>query len=84
MSGVVAEAAAMHPQACYTVQPSRTVLRPLARRASGNAIARKSYDAAVRSAEKTMTRLPWLQKVRHVVCNHVYKICTVLSARCGA
>ena len=50
-------------QACYTVQPSRTVFRPLAQRASNNAVARKSYDAAVHSAQRTMTRLPWLQKV---------------------
>jgi hypothetical protein len=51
-------------QACYTVQPSRTVFRPLAQRASDSAVARKSYDAAVQTAQRTMTRLPWLQKVR--------------------
>lgn len=49
--------------ACYTLQPSRTMFRPLARRASSNTVARRSYDAAVQSAQKTMAKLPWLQKI---------------------
>ena len=50
-------------QACYHIQPSSTILRPLARQASGNALARKSYDKAVMSASKTMRRLPVLQRL---------------------
>ena len=49
--------------ACYQIQPSSTILRPLARRASANALARKSYNSAVVSASKTMRRLPVLQRL---------------------
>lgn len=78
--------------ACYTAQPSRTVLRPLARRASNNAIARKSYDAAVQSAQRTMTRMPWLQKVRGLAdsftCDgipqrRVHALYTVMMLNCN-
>jgi len=49
--------------ACYHIQPSSNLLRPLAKRASGNALARKSYDRAVMSAQRTMSRLPVLQRL---------------------
>lgn len=48
---------------CYRLQPSSSILKPLARRASGNAMARKSYEKAVQSASKTMRRLPILQRL---------------------
>lgn len=50
-------------QACYRVQPSSNLLRPLARRASRNALARKSFSSAVQSASTTMHRLPVLQRL---------------------
>ena len=39
------------------------MFRPLAKRAGANALARKSYDMSLQTAQKTMQRLPWLQKV---------------------
>lgn len=53
--------------ACYAVQPSKTVARPLVdavARSKRGAAAQAAYGAALAQATRTVARLPWLNRVR--------------------
>ncbi len=53
--------------ACYAVQPSKTVARPLVTavaRSKRGAQAQAAYSAALAQATRTVARMPWLNRVR--------------------